>query len=111
MFELVLAMWCLFASWRWGDWKNIEKYYPTFLYVTVGSLMYEVIALSHFHLWKLKGTGIIGDTVAYFVSLLFTVDEQIHLHKLTTKQKRRHEPDSLVRIDVPPTIHKEVHVS
>lgn len=71
MFELVLAMWCLFASWRWGDWKNIEKYYPTFLYVTVGSLMYEVIALSHFHLWKLKGTGIIGDTVAYFVSLLF----------------------------------------
>ncbi|MED3667779.1 ABC transporter substrate-binding protein [Geobacillus kaustophilus] len=40
-----------------------------------------------------------------------TVDEQIHLHKLTTKQKRRHEPDSLVRIDVPPTIHKEVHVS
>ncbi len=54
MFELVLAMWCLFASWRWGDWKNIEKYYPTFLYVTVGSLMYEVIALSHFHLWKLN---------------------------------------------------------
>ncbi|WP_017435066.1 CBO0543 family protein [Saccharococcus caldoxylosilyticus] len=71
MFEVMLAMWCLLASWYWGDWKNIEKYYPTLLYVTVANLIYKVIALFHFHLWKVKGAGMLGDTAAYFVDLLF----------------------------------------
>ncbi|KPC97246.1 hypothetical protein LR69_04543 [Geobacillus sp. BCO2] len=31
----------------------------------------------------------------FFWNVLATVDEPIHQHKMTTKTKRRHEPDSL----------------
>jgi hypothetical protein len=37
-----------------GDWKNWEKYYPTMLYTSLSSFVYEFISHSHFHLWELE---------------------------------------------------------
>lgn len=37
-----------------GDWKNWEKYYPTMLYISLLSFVYEFISHSHFHLWELE---------------------------------------------------------
>ncbi|PAE23933.1 MULTISPECIES: CBO0543 family protein [Bacillaceae] len=37
-----------------GDWKNWERYYPTMLYISVASFIYEFISHSHFHLWELE---------------------------------------------------------
>ncbi|PWW28888.1 hypothetical protein DFO73_105125 [Cytobacillus oceanisediminis] len=53
-------MHCIFAvlviifSYAKGDWKNWEKYYPTMLYISLSSFVYEFISHSHFHLWELE---------------------------------------------------------
>lgn len=52
IFEIVLSALGIIALWRWGDWKNFEKYYPTLLYATLGNFIYKVIALFQFHLWE-----------------------------------------------------------
>ncbi|WP_338021751.1 CBO0543 family protein [Bacillus pakistanensis] len=37
-----------------GDWRNWEKYYPTMLYISLLTFLYEFISHSHFHLWELE---------------------------------------------------------
>lgn len=31
------------ASWKWGDWRNWQKYYPTILYVILGNMASELL--------------------------------------------------------------------
>jgi hypothetical protein len=37
-----------------GDWRNWENYYPTMLYISLSTFLYEFISHSHFHLWELQ---------------------------------------------------------
>lgn len=41
----------LFSAWRWGDWKNWEKYYPTVLFMVVVNLAASFLTYHHI-LWK-----------------------------------------------------------
>ncbi|SDN40747.1 hypothetical protein SAMN04487897_102812 [Paenibacillus sp. yr247] len=41
---LVLTFVCLITAWRFGDWRNWKKYYPTIL--TVFLIMYFQIPIS-----------------------------------------------------------------
>ncbi|MCS0673599.1 CBO0543 family protein [Cytobacillus firmus] len=43
----------IFAYFK-GDWHNWERYYPSMLYISVASFIYEFISHSHFHLWELE---------------------------------------------------------
>lgn len=70
--ELVIALWSLIVSFFKGDWKNLDKYYPTLLYFTVGNLAYEYIAHFKFHLWRMNGKGIFPEIIADFI-LLFLI--------------------------------------
>ncbi len=52
--HLLIALWALFAAWRWGDWSKIYHYYPTMLYIIIFDLQYNFMTHSFdFHLWKM----------------------------------------------------------
>jgi hypothetical protein len=70
---------CLFASWRWGDWRNLEKYYPTLLYVLLCNLIYKVIALSQFHLWKARD-DMMGEPLDFFYYTFFAFIPGVFLY-------------------------------
>jgi len=40
------------VCWKWGDWRNWKKYYPTILYIIVFSLFYEFLTQGY-PLWRL----------------------------------------------------------
>ncbi|MCC3646658.1 hypothetical protein LIS77_13540 [Cytobacillus firmus] len=50
----ILVLLVSILSYIKGDWKNWERYYPTMLYISVASFIYEFISHSHFHLWELE---------------------------------------------------------
>lgn len=33
----------IFSTWKWGDWKNWQKYHPTMLFVALANLLYNFI--------------------------------------------------------------------
>ncbi|MFJ8267385.1 CBO0543 family protein [Peribacillus asahii] len=37
----------LLAGWRWGDWRNWEKYYPTILFFIVNDLLHNFLTYNH----------------------------------------------------------------
>lgn len=43
----------ILAVWRWGDWRNWEKYHSTMLYMIAISLLYDVLSYRH-TLWEFK---------------------------------------------------------
>jgi hypothetical protein len=40
IFHIAINLWAFIASLRWGDWKNINTYYTTILYMIIGNLIY-----------------------------------------------------------------------
>jgi len=54
-------LWIIF-SWKWVDWRNWEKYYPTVLFAVVGDLLYEVIC-SEYPLWAMEANGLPNRTL------------------------------------------------
>lgn len=91
IYQLVVAILSLTASFIKGDWKNLDKYYPTLLYFSVGNLTYEYIAHVNFHLWKMDGKGLFPEIVADFI-LLFLIAIPailIYLSNYPSTAKRR----------------------
>jgi hypothetical protein len=43
------SLW-LAAAYKWGDWKNWSKYYPTMLFMGMGDLIYHVVFFNN-KLW------------------------------------------------------------
>jgi hypothetical protein len=70
---IVLSVLGILGSWRWGDWKNFDKYYPTLLYVTVGNLIYKVFALNQFHLWLKVDGELFNSEITYFIFLFLVM--------------------------------------
>ncbi|OPX89985.1 MAG: hypothetical protein A4E53_01200 [Pelotomaculum sp. PtaB.Bin104] len=51
MYRIIVLALFIFIAWRWGDWKNLNRYYPTILYFIICSLLYSVLLDNHL-LWK-----------------------------------------------------------
>jgi hypothetical protein len=51
--HLALAFITLLSVWKWGDWRNWEKYHSTMMYFALGNVLYNFLCANHF-LWKLK---------------------------------------------------------
>jgi len=47
----VLLLGFVFSAWKWGDWKNREKYYPTVLFIMVVNLGASYLTY-HYALWN-----------------------------------------------------------
>ncbi len=52
--HLILLIMVITYSLIKGDWKNWEKYYPTMLYISLSTFLYEFISHSHYQLWELQ---------------------------------------------------------
>jgi hypothetical protein len=50
--HLTFGLVVLLASFKWANWKEWERYYPTILYIIATNLLYKFFALNKFHLWK-----------------------------------------------------------
>lgn len=37
----------LIIGWKWGDWRNWEKYYPTILFMIIGNFLYNLLTYNH----------------------------------------------------------------
>ncbi|MGM7720878.1 CBO0543 family protein [Metabacillus sp. Hm71] len=65
--HLLFVILVLYLSFKKGDWKNWETYYPTMLYISLASFLYEYISHSNFHLWELKEMHILNPMNVHFV--------------------------------------------
>lgn len=43
----------LLAGWRWGDWRNWEKYYSTILFFIINDLLHNFLTYNH-QFWHYK---------------------------------------------------------
>jgi hypothetical protein len=48
--HLGIAATVVIVAWRWGDWKNWQKYYPTILYMITGNFLYNILTY-HYPIW------------------------------------------------------------
>ncbi len=46
----------IFSAIKWGDWKNWKFYYPTFLFLMVGDLVYQFLFFNH-SMWEYIPVG------------------------------------------------------
>jgi hypothetical protein len=53
--HIILLLGFLFAGWKWGDWKNLKKYYPTILFFIIGDLLYNFL-LYNYPMWEFHPT-------------------------------------------------------
>lgn len=53
LIRLVMASLWIFSAYKWGDWKNWRKYYPTMLLFGMGDLIYYVVFDERL-LWELE---------------------------------------------------------
>ncbi|MBM7661313.1 hypothetical protein JOC85_002085 [Bacillus mesophilus] len=50
--HIVIGLFVIFAVWKWGDWRNWQKYHTVMLYFAVGNLTYNFLTAGWF-LWRL----------------------------------------------------------
>lgn len=53
--HIILNLIFLLAAVKWGDWRNWQKYYPTFLFFIGGDLFYNAVLHKH-RLWSYQET-------------------------------------------------------
>lgn len=53
--HIVFNLLYLIVAWRWGDWRNWEKYYPTILFLILCDLLHNFLAFNH-TLWMYHET-------------------------------------------------------
>lgn len=53
MFRIILFGFSIFSAWRWGDWKNWGKYYPTILFFILNSMLYNLLYFNN-PLWRFE---------------------------------------------------------
>lgn len=54
--NIIYASIYIFAAWKWGDWKNWQRYYPTILFLITGDLLYQYL-LHDYSMWKFNPVG------------------------------------------------------
>jgi hypothetical protein len=41
--RVVMGSLFIFSAYKWGDWKNLRRYYPTMLFFGMGDLIYHIV--------------------------------------------------------------------
>ncbi|WP_442599707.1 CBO0543 family protein [Neobacillus sp. D3-1R] len=57
MVNAIYAFIWLFILWKWGDWRNWKKYYPTILFFIIGDFIYLYLLSDHYPMWKYNPQG------------------------------------------------------
>jgi hypothetical protein len=76
LFRIILIISFIFSAWRWGDWQNWRKYYPTILYFIIGSFFY-IILFYNYPLWRFEPMppleNILSCNVLIVLAVTFTI--------------------------------------
>ncbi|WP_246197275.1 CBO0543 family protein [Cytobacillus depressus] len=57
----IYALVWLFALYKWGDYKNWRKYYPTILFYILGNFIYLYLLSETYPMWRYNPQGINED--------------------------------------------------
>ncbi|WP_246942063.1 CBO0543 family protein [Bacillus pinisoli] len=69
--HIAIAFFIIFAVWKWGDWRNWQKYHTVMLYFAVGNLTYNFLTASYF-LWRLDSDLITNHTLTEMLYTFIT---------------------------------------
>jgi hypothetical protein len=74
--HLTVICFTIFSAWKWGDWKNWQKYHTTMLYIAMGNMLFNFFYHSHL-LWQYKKSFLVvnhvaADTLTTFIILPLT---------------------------------------
>ncbi|MBB6453108.1 hypothetical protein HNQ94_001556 [Salirhabdus euzebyi] len=88
--HVATALFVLFAVWKWGDWRNWEKYHTTMLYFAVGNLLYNFLTANYF-LWRLDADFLSNHTVTeiLYTLIIFPGTAMLFLCNMPKDKHRR----------------------
>lgn len=71
------------AAWRFGDWRNWEKYYPTILFFVFGDLLHNFIMYDHYF-WlfheNMLPTLLPNHTIISIITMIFSYPATILIY-------------------------------
>jgi hypothetical protein len=62
----------LIIGWRFGDWRNLGKYYPTILFLIIGDLLYNVLTYKD-PMWSYRKNRIFPNHILVNLWIMVTV--------------------------------------
>lgn len=68
-FNIMVSLLILAAAWRWGNWRNWQKYYPTILFFILADYAYGYITYNQ-PLWQYESPLLKTTLSDLFVSLI-----------------------------------------
>lgn len=86
----------LLACWKWGDWKNWQKYYSTLLFFIVGDFIYLYLLSDLYPMWRYtpqgmdKNIGLTNTHVSLSIMFIkYTTTIFIYLSKFPNSSKMK----------------------
>jgi hypothetical protein len=70
--HLALTLITIFATWRWGDWRNWKHYQPSMFYIATGGLLYEYLT-RNYTMWKFHADILYSHQIVVVVYALITM--------------------------------------
>lgn len=68
-FNIIVSLLFPIAAWKWGDWRNWHKYYPTILFFILANFAYGYITYNH-PLWEFESPLLKTTLCDVFVSFV-----------------------------------------
>lgn len=86
--HVALGVFMIFALFKWGDYKNWQKYHSTMLYFVMGNLLYNFLTASYF-LWRLDADFISNHTLTELIYsfIVFPITALLFLSNYPEKKK------------------------
>lgn len=70
--HLIVCLFTIFATWRWGDWQNWRKYHPTMFYIAAGGLLYEYLTRGY-TMWFFYPDLLFNEKITVIIYALVTM--------------------------------------
>ncbi|MRG87119.1 CBO0543 family protein [Salinibacillus xinjiangensis] len=88
--HVATTLYVVFAVWRWGDWRNWEKYHTTMLYFALGNLLYNFLT-AHYFLWRLDADFLSNHTLTemLYTFIVFPGTALLFLCNMPEEKRRR----------------------
>ncbi|MFD0695295.1 CBO0543 family protein [Paenibacillus sp. GCM10027628] len=77
--HLAIALFTIFAAWRWADWKHWRRYHPTMLYITAAGFLYEYLT-DDFELWAFHNVLLPNVEIVVIIYAVITMPLSILLY-------------------------------
>jgi hypothetical protein len=70
--HVFLSIVTIYIVWKWGDWRNWQKYHTVMLYFALGNLLYNFLTANYF-LWRLNADVISNHTLTemFYTFIIF----------------------------------------